>query len=180
LPPMDSNTHSNRQPAGQPTSQPAGPSVTPSVRPSAGVGDGPTARPSSGLADGLAALTAAVDQLAAQDQDGLPDATLAEQVLELRRLLDRLEGHWLAELAAVDALGAAGADQGIPAASTAGWLRTRLRMGAGAATSMVRTARALFRGPLTRTGQALTTARCRSPTPRSGRRHPGPGCPHRQ
>ncbi len=94
-------------------------------------------------------------QLAAQDQDGLPDATLAEPVLELRRLLDRLEGHWLAELATVDARGAAGADQGIPAPSTASWLRNRLRMAAGAAHSSVRTARALFRGPLTHTAQAL-------------------------
>jgi hypothetical protein len=68
-------------------------------------------------------------------------------VLVLRRLLDRLEGQWLSELAAVDAHGAAGADQGSPAPSTAGWLRARLRMGAGAAASAVRTARALFRGP---------------------------------
>jgi hypothetical protein len=48
---------------------------------------------------------------------------------------------------AVDARGAAGADQGVQAGSTAGWLRARLRMGAGAAASRVRTARALFRGP---------------------------------
>lgn len=51
--------------------------------------------------DGLAALTTAVDDLAAQDLDGLPDAVQAERVLGLRRLLDRLEGHWLGELAAV-------------------------------------------------------------------------------
>jgi Domain of unknown function (DUF222) len=74
----------------------------------------------------------------------------------LRRLLDRLEGHWLAELAAVDACGATGAEADVQAGSTAGWLRTRLRMGAGAAHSAVRTARALFRGPLTATAQALT------------------------
>jgi hypothetical protein len=40
--------------------------------------------------------------------------------------------------------------------STAGWLRRRLRMGKGAAASAVRTARALFRGPLTATADALT------------------------
>jgi hypothetical protein len=96
----------------------------------------------------LAALAAAVDGLATQDLDGLPDAVRAEQVLRLRRLLDRLEGHWLNELAGVDARGAAGADQDQPAPSTAGWLRNRLRMGPGAAASSVRTARALFRGPL--------------------------------
>ena len=42
------------------------------------------------------------------------------------------------------------------AGSTAGWLRGRLRMGAAAASHAVRTARALFAGPLPQTGQALT------------------------
>jgi hypothetical protein len=107
---------------------------------------GPARRP-----DGLAALTAAVDQLAAQDLDGLPDAVRAQRVLRLRRLVDRLEGHWLNELAGVDGRGAAGADQDQQAASTAGWLRNRLRISPGTATSAVRTARALFRGPLTAT-----------------------------
>jgi uncharacterized protein DUF222/HNH endonuclease len=107
-------------------------------------------------ADALTALEAVVNQLAPQHLDHLSDGVRAERVLQLRRLLDRLEGHWLSELAAVDARGAAGTDQGTPAPSTAGWLRARLRMGAGAATRAVRTARALFRGPLTATGQALT------------------------
>jgi hypothetical protein len=57
----------------------------------------------TGPAEGFAALAAALQGLAAQPLDGLPDAVRAERVLELRRLLDRLEGHWLAELAAVDA-----------------------------------------------------------------------------
>ena len=74
----------------------------------------------------------------------------------LRGLGDRLDGLWLAELAAVDARGAAGAEEGLQAGSTASWLRRRLRMGAGAAATAVRTARALFGGPLTATGQALT------------------------
>jgi Domain of unknown function (DUF222)/HNH endonuclease len=104
----------------------------------------------------LTALVAAVDGLAVQDLDRLADAALADQVLVLRRLLDRLEGHWLRTLAAVDGRGAAGAEQGTQAASTASWLRGRLRMGAGAASSMVRTARALFRGPLAATAEALT------------------------
>jgi hypothetical protein len=97
--------------------------------------------------DGLAALAAAVEELAAQELGRLPDAVLAEQVLGLRRLLDRLEGHWLEALAAVDGRGAAGAEQGQEAGSTAGWLRRRLRLSPGAASSSVRTARALFRGP---------------------------------
>ena len=110
---------------------------------------------STGSPDGLTTLAAAVDRLAAQDLDGLADAVRAERVLELRRLVDRLEGHWLSELAAVDARGAAGAEQDVQAGSTAGWLRARLRMGAAAATSSVRTARALFCGPLPATAKAL-------------------------
>jgi hypothetical protein len=114
-----------------------------------------TRRP-AGRRDGLTALAAAVDDLAAQELEGLADAVRAERVLGLRRLLDRLEGQWLRELAAVDARGAAGTDQGEVAPSTAGWLRARLRLGAAAAAGSVRTARALFRGPLAATGQALT------------------------
>jgi hypothetical protein len=95
-----------------------------------------------------------MDQLATQELDGLPDAARAERVLRLRRMVDRLEGQWLKELAEVDGRGAAGADQAQEAGSTAAWLRTRLRMGAGTAADSVRTARALFRGPLAAT--ALT------------------------
>jgi hypothetical protein len=69
----------------------------------------------------------------------------------------RLEGLWLGELAAVDACGAAGADHDTPAASTASWLRNRLHLSPGAAHTHLRTARALFGGPLTATAQALTT-----------------------
>jgi hypothetical protein len=47
----------------------------------------------------------------------------AGQVLELRRPVDRLEGHWLKALAAVDACGRHPGP--LP---TAGWLRNRLRV----------------------------------------------------
>jgi hypothetical protein len=96
---------------------------------------------------GIGLLAAAVDQLAAEDLDALPDAEAAQRVLVLRRLLERLEGHWLRELAGVDGRGAAGADQGTPAESTAGWLRHRTRMGHSDAHHRVRVARALHRGP---------------------------------
>src|SRR5215204_6396242 len=109
-----------------------------------------------GWPDGLASLETVVDGLATQDLDRLTDTVLAERVLVLRRLLDRLEGQWLKELAAVDARGAAGAEAGQQAGSTAAWLQGRLRLGAGAASGAVRTARALFRGPLAATAQALT------------------------
>jgi hypothetical protein len=105
--------------------------------------------------DRLAALEAAIDELAIPDPAGLADGVRAEQLLRLRRLVDRLEGHWLRELAAVDARGAAGADQDQQVASTAAWLRNRLHIGAGTAHGWVRTARALFRGPLAATGHAL-------------------------
>jgi hypothetical protein len=111
---------------------------------------------SAGAPAGLGALAAVVDELVDQDLDRLGDAALAEQVFQVRRQLDRLEGRWLRTLAAVDARGAAGAEEGVQAGSTAGWLRARLRMSAGAAASCVRTARALYRGPLTATAQALT------------------------
>jgi len=100
-------------------------------------------------------LAAVVEELAAEDLGRLPDGVAAARVLVLRRLLDRLEGQWLRELAAVDGRGAAGADTGVQAESTAGWLRGRLRAGHPQASRWVRTARALFRGPLAGTGRAL-------------------------
>src|ERR687897_1567886 len=111
--------------------------------------------PPSQPSDDLAALAAVADQLATQDLDRLSDGVRAERVLQLRRLVDRLEGHWLKELAGLDALGAAGAEADQQVGSTAAWLRNRLRLGARTATSAVRTARAVFRGPLTETAQAL-------------------------
>jgi hypothetical protein len=93
---------------------------------------------SIGGPDRLAALAAVVDGLATQDLDGLPDGVRAERVLVLGRLLDRLEGHWLKELAGVDGRGAAGAEEGQAAASTAAWLRGRLRLSPGAASSVDR------------------------------------------
>jgi hypothetical protein len=73
---------------------------------------------SVGTPAGLSALVAELQGLADQDLDGLADGALAERLLVLRGLMDRLEGQWLAELAAVDARGAAGAEQGVQAGST--------------------------------------------------------------
>ena len=111
---------------------------------------------STSRAEQLRGLAAEVNELAAHDPDHLTAGVRAERVLVLRRLAGQLEGHWLYELAAVDARGEAGAEQGIQAPSTAGWLRSRARMDARAAQRAVRTARAVFRGPLTATGAALT------------------------
>jgi Domain of unknown function (DUF222)/HNH endonuclease len=106
--------------------------------------------------DEFTLLAAAVDALAARNLAALPDAQAAQRVLVLRTLVDRLEGHWLRELAGVDGRGAAGAEVGGQAPSTAGWLRARLRAGYPQAHRWVQTARALFRGPLAATGKALT------------------------
>jgi hypothetical protein len=124
---MDPNTHSTPSPAGEPSDD-----------------------------DGLGGLITAVDGLAAQRPSRLAAKARARRLLAWRQQLDRQEGLWLQELAALDALGAAGADQDAPAPSTASWLRNRLRMSGGAARSAVRTARALFRGPLHETAAALT------------------------
>jgi Domain of unknown function (DUF222)/HNH endonuclease len=127
---MDSNTHSNQPPDQQPGGHP------------------------DDLAD-LAELTAFLDRLATRDLDRLPDRVRAQRALLLRGLAHRLDGQWLKELAGVDARGAAGAEDGLQVRSTAGWLRNRLHLSDRAATSAVRTARALFRGPLPATAQAV-------------------------
>src|SRR5215216_929425 len=119
----------------------------------------------AGPLDDLATLTAAVDGLAARDLTGLADGVRAERVLVLRRLVDRLEGQWLRELAGVDARGAAGADHGTQAPSTASWLRGRLHLGASTATSAVRTAQALFAGPSPQPPRPCAPASSRPPTP---------------
>ncbi|HJU01016.1 MAG TPA: DUF222 domain-containing protein, partial [Actinomycetes bacterium] len=108
------------------------------------------------MPEDLADLAAAVDKLAAWDLSGQPDTARAQRLLAWRRLLDRQEGLWLQELATLDAHGGAGAELDQPAPSTASWLRNRLRLGVGSARSRVRTARALFGGPLTQTAAALT------------------------
>jgi Domain of unknown function (DUF222) len=104
---------------------------------------------------GLEGLAAAIGELAARDPDELGDAALAAEVLALRRLADQLEGAWLRRLAVVDARGAAGAEHGVTALSTTGWLHATLRISPGAAGRAVRTARALHRGPLQGTARAL-------------------------
>jgi hypothetical protein len=130
-------------------------SNTYSVEPADEHPTGPAGGPKADLEAGLGELAAAVDRLATQDpaMTGWSDAVRAERVLVLRRLVDRLEGVWLRELAGVDARGAAGAEEGREVGSTAGWLRRQLRLGPGAASTSVRTARALFRGPLPTTAK---------------------------
>src|SRR5829696_8893435 len=104
----------------------------------------------------FAALAAAINDLDSDDLQQLTDTAAADEVMELRPLVEQLEGQWLKRLAGVDGRGAAGAEQDRQFGPTAGWLRARLRMSSHAAATAVRTARALFRGPLTQTATALT------------------------
>ena len=104
---------------------------------------------STGAPDGLTKLAATLGRVIAQDLDLLGEAALADHARELRRLIDRLEDIWLQELAAVDRLGAAGAagaDQGEVAPSTADWLSARLHVSSATANSWVRIARARYPG----------------------------------
>jgi hypothetical protein len=103
----------------------------------------------------FAALVAAINDLDHEDLDRVSDVAAAEQVMALRPLVEQLQGQWLKRLAVVDGRGATGAEQDRRFGSTAGWLRARLRMGRHGAATAVRTARALFCGPLAATGQAL-------------------------
>src|SRR5215204_3367568 len=105
---------------------------------------GPAGPPAAGAPpqspDWLARLAADVKGLDAEDLDRLSDTAVANQTLQLQQLADCLDGIVLRHLAAVDARGAAGAERGVQFGSTA---------------SHVRTARALFRGPLSESGTAL-------------------------
>ena len=98
--------------------------------------------------------------------------------------LDRLDGQWLKELAGRRRpRRRRGRSTASRSGSTAGWLRQPAAAERpGRPASAVRTARALFRGPLTETAQAL----CRRgdlgrPCPGARRRHPRPARPrHRR
>jgi hypothetical protein len=71
-------------------------------------------------------------------------------------------------IAVVDARGAAGAEHGVAALSTAGWLRAALRMSPAGAGRAVRTARALHRGPAA--GPAAAAPAHQPPARRPGSR----------
>ncbi|HEX6674374.1 MAG TPA: DUF222 domain-containing protein [Actinomycetes bacterium] len=83
-----------------------------------------------------------------------PDLQLAIGYLDAERLAEQYDAVRLRLLAAVDARGAAGAERGV-AAPTAGWLRAECRMSPHVAAQRVRTARALYRGPLPSVAEAF-------------------------
>jgi hypothetical protein len=89
---------------------------------------------------GLSELRSAAAVLAAVDPAALPTAALGEAVVELRGLIDGIEGTWLRLVAALDGSGAL--DGG-----TAAWLRCACRLSPAAARSRVTLSRRLAERP---------------------------------
>jgi hypothetical protein len=85
-------------------------------------------------------LASAIDELAADDLDGIPTAALGDEVVELTRQRERIEAQLLRRLQRFDASGA-WADDG--SLSTQAWLRRHCRMASGAAAERVWVARRL-------------------------------------
>ena len=106
--------------------------------------------------DGLAVLAAAVDGLAAQDLDGCLMLLWPARCWGCGGWSTGWKATGSSSWRRRGSRGAAGAEVDQAVGSTAAWLRSRLRLGASAAASSVRTARALFGGSLAGTAEALT------------------------
>lgn len=89
---------------------------------------------------GVSGLRSAIDELAGEDLTGADPLVLAADLVELQRQRDRLEGELLRRLAVFD--GRRSSEE-FGAQSTQRWLRGHLRLDAGAAATLVRTARQL-------------------------------------
>jgi Domain of unknown function (DUF222)/HNH endonuclease len=98
------------------------------------------------LASSLAELHAAIDRGASEPLAELPDAALAEDLVELRRGVDRLEAEFARRLRPFDKHHGCAAEGAI---STVSWLRHRCRISGGAATERVAMARHLAELPQT-------------------------------
>ena len=97
-------------------------------------------------ASSLAELHAAIDRCASEPLAELPDAALAEDLVELRRGVDRLEAEFARRLRPFDKHHGCAAEGAI---STVSWLRHRCRISGGAATERVAMARHLAELPQT-------------------------------
>lgn len=92
------------------------------------------------LLDPLGSLRAAVDDLAHEQVDGVSDSVLEEQLVAVRRQIDRLEAEFCRRLRRFErARGYASSG----AATVVSWLRTACRMSAPAAHERVEVARAM-------------------------------------
>ncbi len=79
---------------------------------------------------GLSQLREAASRLAESDPAAVHPSVLAERVVELRALIDGLEGTWLGLVAAVDR-------SGPPDGGTSAWLRSACRISPATARSRV-------------------------------------------
>lgn len=99
----------------------------------------------------LEPLVTAVDDVLDLEVDPVPPRQLADEALALFRQVDRLTAAALTRLVQVDVHGVAALESGT---STASWLRHHAGLSSGAASDLVRTARAL-RDRLPATAEAL-------------------------
>ena len=93
------------------------------------------------MATGLGELRAAAAAVSAADPATLPPAALARQVVELRRLIDGLEGAWSCLVAALD-------ESGAVEAGTTAFLRSSCRLAPAAARARVVLSRRLAGRPM--------------------------------
>jgi hypothetical protein len=85
-------------------------------------------------------LSTAVDALAAESLEGLPDSALGNDIVDIRREIDRLEGECLRRLHRFDRSHGALAEGAV---STVSWLRVRCGVTGAVAAHRVRMARVL-------------------------------------
>jgi len=83
-------------------------------------------------------LGSAIDELAVEDLDATPPTALADDLVDLRRAIDRLEAEWLRRLAVFDGRG-----RGDDVLSTQCWVREHCGLTPGAARERVSMARRL-------------------------------------
>lgn len=95
---------------------------------------------------GSTLLAAAVDRLAVEDATGLADVGLADQLVALSRLADRLAAEVARRVAVLDARRGFEVDGAV---STVTWLRQRCRLDPSTARRLVMTARTLRNLPAT-------------------------------
>jgi len=88
----------------------------------------------------MSGLASAIEELAVEDLDTTPDVALSDDLVELRRYIDRLEAQWLRRLVVFDRRGGWQADGAL---SIQSWLRARCRLAPGAARERVTVARRL-------------------------------------
>lgn len=101
---------------------------------------------------GGSAMSAQVAQLTGAFLDSVPDNTPAEELVSMRRLIDRLEAVWLTQAAAFETTGGP-SEAGL--VSLGPWFRARCRLAPGEAASRAKVAVAITTGSMARTGESM-------------------------